>query len=72
MTDVRITDDQFGAEPVGVIPDLPPGGAPMLAHTKVFLTHDTISFVTVRATPVISGVPQPEVSASDSVEIDVQ
>ncbi|HYN39186.1 MAG TPA: hypothetical protein VES39_08035, partial [Rhodospirillales bacterium] len=72
LTDVRVLDDQFGAEPVARLDLLPPGGRQMLTHTKVFLSHDTVSFVTVRATPSIGGVPQPEVSATDSVEVDVQ
>jgi hypothetical protein len=72
LTDVRVTDDQFGGQPVLVVPDLSPGDTRTLQHIKVFLSHDTISFVTARATPVIDGVAQPEVSATDSVEVDVQ
>lgn len=72
LTDVRVTDDQFGAEPIGTIARLGPGDRQMLTHTKIFLSHDTVSFVTARATPVIGNAPQPEVSATASVAVDVQ
>jgi hypothetical protein len=72
LTEVRVFDDQSGADPVARIATLAPGARQMLTHTKVFLNRDTISFVTVRAVPLVGGQPLPEVSATDSVQVDVQ
>lgn len=72
LTNVQVVDDQFGPDPVATIEALPPGAVQTLTATKVFLSHETTSFVTVTARPSLQGQTLPPVVVRDSVSVDIQ
>lgn len=72
LTNVHVVDDQFGPDPVATIATLPPGVEQTVTATRTFLSHDTTSFVTVTATPVLQGQTLPPVIVQDSVSVDIQ
>lgn len=72
LTNVEVVDDQFGPAPVATIPSLAPGATETVTATRTFLSHDTISFVTVSATPRAQGVTLPRLVVHDQVSVYVQ
>lgn len=72
LTDIRVTDDQFGADAVGRIARLEPGETRTLTATRPALTHDQTSFATAAGTPALGAQVFPPVSAGDSVRVDVR
>jgi hypothetical protein len=72
LTNIEVTHDLFGPEPVGSIDTLAPGATQILSATKPMLMHQQTSFATASGAPVFGQQTFPPVAAQNSTVIDVR